>query len=109
MADLQQREVRPAVSVRGLQKRYGDIVAVRGISFEVAPGETFGFLGPNGAGKSTTISMLCTLVEPTGGRATGGGLGVGRRRAGGRRPHRPGVPGTTLAGHPPPREGPRFH
>ena len=69
MTDLQSRDVRPAVSVRGLQKRYGDIVAVRGVDFEVAPGETFGFLGPNGAGKSTTIGMLCTLVQPTGGTA----------------------------------------
>jgi ABC-2 type transport system ATP-binding protein len=59
-----------AISVHGLEKRYGDIDAVRGIDFEVAPGETFGFLGPNGAGKSTTIGMLCTLVRPTGGGAT---------------------------------------
>ena len=53
-----------AVEVRGLAKRYGDIEAVRGIDFEVAAGEIFGFLGPNGAGKSTTINMLCTLVTP---------------------------------------------
>jgi ABC-2 type transport system ATP-binding protein len=59
----------PAVTVRGLVKRYGDLEAVRGIDFEIAAGETFGFLGPNGAGKSTTISMLCTLVKPTGGSA----------------------------------------
>ena len=45
----------PAVTVRGLEKRYGDLRAVAGIDFDVAPGETFGFLGPNGAGKSTTI------------------------------------------------------
>jgi len=69
VTDLQQRDARSAVSVRGLQKRYGELVAVRGVDFEVAPGETFGFLGPNGAGKSTTIGMLCTLVEPTGGTA----------------------------------------
>jgi ABC-2 type transport system ATP-binding protein len=42
---------------------------VRGIDFDVSPGETFGFLGPNGAGKSTTINMLCTLVRPSGGSA----------------------------------------
>jgi ABC-2 type transport system ATP-binding protein len=60
----------PAVTVRGLEKRYGDVEAVRGIDFEVTTGETFGFLGPNGAGKSTTIGMLCTLVRPTGGRAS---------------------------------------
>jgi len=58
-----------AVSVKGLVKRYDEVEAVRGISFEVPAGETFGFLGPNGAGKSTTIGMLCTLVRPTGGSA----------------------------------------
>jgi ABC-2 type transport system ATP-binding protein len=66
----------PAVSVRGLAKRYGEIEAVRGIDFEVRAGETFGFLGPNGAGKSTTISILCTLATPTGGSATVAGHDV---------------------------------
>jgi ABC-2 type transport system ATP-binding protein len=60
---------RAAVSVNGLVKRYDQLEAVRGIDFEVASGEIFGFLGPNGAGKSTTISMLCTLVRPSGGSA----------------------------------------
>jgi len=55
--------------VKGLAKSYGEVEAVRGIDFDVATGETFGFLGPNGAGKSTTISMLCTLVQPTAGSA----------------------------------------
>ena len=59
----------PAIKVAGLTKKYGDFEAVRGIDFDVRPGETFGFLGPNGAGKSTTIKMLCTLVTPTGGSA----------------------------------------
>ncbi|MFI6480684.1 ATP-binding cassette domain-containing protein [Nonomuraea sp. NPDC050663] len=59
----------PAVAVQGLKKTYGKVEAVKGVSFEVAPGEVFGFLGPNGAGKTTTISMLCTLVHPTGGQA----------------------------------------
>jgi ABC-2 type transport system ATP-binding protein len=59
----------PAILVRDLHKAYGDHEAVRGIDFEVARSEVFGFLGPNGAGKSTTISMLCTLVKPTGGSA----------------------------------------
>ena len=59
-----------AVSVTGLRKSYGDVEAVCGIDLTVYAGETFGFLGPNGAGKSTTIGMLCTLVRPTGGRAT---------------------------------------
>ena len=75
----------PAVAVRGLVKRYGDVEAVRGIDLEVARGETFGFLGPNGAGKSTTINILCTLVEPTEGEAEVVGLDVVRDRAAVRR------------------------
>jgi len=59
----------PAIAVEGLAKRYGDLEAVKGIGFEVSPGEVFGFLGPNGAGKTTTIGMLCTLVRPSGGAA----------------------------------------
>ncbi|MGR6916544.1 ATP-binding cassette domain-containing protein [[Actinomadura] parvosata] len=69
-----------AVSVRGLQKAYGKIEAVKGVDFEVRPGEVFGFLGPNGAGKTTTINMLCTLVNPTGGRATVAGHDVVKER-----------------------------
>jgi ABC-2 type transport system ATP-binding protein len=69
-----------SISVRGLAKRYGEIEAVRGIDFEVAPGEIFGFLGPNGAGKSTTISMLCTLVKPSSGSATVAGFDVNTQR-----------------------------
>jgi ABC-2 type transport system ATP-binding protein len=57
------------ISVSGLVKRYGDVEAVRGIDFEVARGETFGFLGPNGAGKTTTIKILCTLANATAGSA----------------------------------------
>jgi len=59
----------PVISVSGLTKRYGEVEAVRGIDFEVARGETFGFLGPNGAGKTTTIKILCTLANATGGTA----------------------------------------
>ena len=70
-----------AIEVEDLEKRYGDIEAVDGVSFEVAKGETFGFLGPNGAGKSTTISMLCTLARPTGGRAKVAGFDVASRHA----------------------------
>src|SRR5215471_12394264 len=69
-------ETRSAISVDGLVKRYGDFEAVKGISFDVEPGETFGFLGPNGAGKSTTISMLCTLIKPSGGTALVDGFDV---------------------------------
>jgi ABC-2 type transport system ATP-binding protein len=53
---------------------------VRGVDFEVATGEVFGFLGPNGAGKSTTINMLCTLMKPTSGRAWVAGYDVVRER-----------------------------
>ena len=70
-----------AVEVAGLQKRYGDFEAVRGIDFSVGVGETFGFLGPNGAGKSTTIKMLCTLVTPSGGTARVAGHDIVRERA----------------------------
>ena len=59
----------PAIDVSELRKSFGGLEAVRGVSFEVAAGEIFGFLGPNGAGKTTTINMLCTLAKPTGGRA----------------------------------------
>jgi ABC-2 type transport system ATP-binding protein len=65
-----------AVVVRGLEKRYGDVHALRGIDFDVRPGEVFGFLGPNGAGKSTTIKILCTLAMPTAGTATVAGHDV---------------------------------
>src|SRR5436190_4693858 len=60
----------PAIEIADLTKTYdGDVRAVRGISFTVAPGEVFGLLGPNGAGKSTTIGMLTTTVLPTSGSA----------------------------------------
>ena len=61
----------PAVWTHGLAKNYGEVQAVRGIDFEVAAGEVFGFLGPNGAGKTTTIAMLCTLALPTAGLVLG--------------------------------------
>jgi ABC-2 type transport system ATP-binding protein len=70
----------PAVLVAGLVKRYGEIEAVRGIGFEIQPGETFGFLGPNGAGKSTTIKILCTLADPTSGTARVAGYDVKTQR-----------------------------
>jgi len=53
--------------VEHLTKRYGDLVAVKDVSFEVQRGEVFAFLGPNGSGKSTTIRMLCGILEPTSG------------------------------------------
>jgi len=60
----------PVIEARGLAKRFGDFWAVRDVSFEVEPGEIFGFLGPNGAGKTTTINILCTLLRPSQGSAT---------------------------------------
>src|SRR6201996_5255536 len=57
----------PAIMVDNLIKNFGEVHAVRGVEFEVATGEVFGFLGPNGAGKTTTINMLCTLAKPTAG------------------------------------------
>ena len=78
MAESSERPV--AIRVEGLEKRFGDVHAVRGVDFEVRGGETFGFLGPNGAGKSTTINMLCTLLRPTAGRATVAGFDVVKER-----------------------------
>jgi ABC-2 type transport system ATP-binding protein len=73
--------MRPAITVSGLVKDYGDVHAVRGIDFEVAEGEMFGFLGPNGAGKSTTIKILCTLADPTAGSASVAGHDVVGQRS----------------------------
>ncbi len=58
-----------AIEVKELTRDYGDLRAVDGISFEVEPGEVFGFLGPNGAGKSTTIKILTGQLRPTSGQA----------------------------------------
>jgi ABC-2 type transport system permease protein len=68
------------IEVDGLVRRYGELEAVKGISFQVAEGESFGFLGPNGAGKTTTINMLATLLRPTSGRAIVNGFDVVRQR-----------------------------
>lgn len=57
------------IEVNKLVRKFNDLVAVNGISFNVKKGEIFGFLGPNGAGKSTTINMLCTILRPTSGSA----------------------------------------
>jgi ABC-2 type transport system ATP-binding protein len=59
--------VEPIVEVENLQKRYGKVVAVDGISFTVGRGEIFGIVGPNGAGKSTTVECLAGLREQSGG------------------------------------------
>jgi len=58
------------IEARGLSKRYGDKVAVDGLSFTVRPGRVTGFLGPNGAGKTTTMRMILGLDRPTAGSVT---------------------------------------
>ncbi len=70
----------PFIQVRDLVKTYGDVYAVNGISFDVMPGEVFGFLGHNGAGKTTTIRMLTGRTRPTGGSATIAGHDIVRDR-----------------------------
>src|SRR5690554_6661615 len=55
------------LEVAGLVRRFGDLTAVDGVSFHIAPGETYGLLGPNGAGKTTTISMVAGLLAPDAG------------------------------------------
>ena len=62
----------PIVAVRELRKRYGEIEAVRGVSFDVLEGEVFGLLGPNGAGKTTTVEILEGLRRADGDFAHGG-------------------------------------
>ena len=64
----------PLVHARGLVKRFGELVAVDAIDFDVYPGEAFGFLGPNGAGKSSTMRMIGCVSPPSGGTITVLGL-----------------------------------
>src|SRR5436309_3305499 len=63
-----------AISVRDIEKSYGDLRAVDGVTFEVGHGEFFGILGPNGAGKTTTLEIMEGLREPDGGEVTVLGL-----------------------------------
>jgi ABC-2 type transport system ATP-binding protein len=58
----------PPVEVRGLVKRYGDLVAVAGVDLTVEPGDVYGYLGPNGAGKTTSLRMMLGLIRPTAGQ-----------------------------------------
>jgi multidrug/hemolysin transport system ATP-binding protein len=69
------------IEVRGLQKNYGPVKAVKGIDFYVERGKLFAFLGPNGAGKSTTIDVLCTLLRPDAGEVTIDGRRLGQEDA----------------------------
>jgi len=66
------------LEVKNLRKEYGVLTAVKGVSFELQPGDIFGFIGSNGAGKTTTIRMIATLVEPTSGTATLNGVDIRR-------------------------------
>ncbi|NLE90496.1 MAG: ATP-binding cassette domain-containing protein [Dehalococcoidales bacterium] len=68
------------IDVNQLVKRFGNVIAVDNVSFQVKQGEIFGFLGPNGAGKTTTISMLCTLLKPSSGTATVSGFDIVKQR-----------------------------
>jgi len=67
-----------AIEAVGLERKFGDFVAVDKVDLAVRQGEIYGFLGPNGAGKSTTCRMLCTLTAPSGGRATVAGHDIAR-------------------------------
>jgi ABC-2 type transport system ATP-binding protein len=58
------------IIIENLTKKFGEITAVEGLTFQVEEGEIFGFLGPNGAGKTTTVRMLCCLISKTSGEAT---------------------------------------
>ena len=66
----------PVVEVRSIARRFGKILAVDDVSFEIFPGEIFGILGPNGSGKTTTIRILCGLLQPTAGTARVAGIAV---------------------------------
>ena len=71
----------PAIQIADLTKRYGDITANDGVTFDVESGEIFGYLGPNGAGKTTTIRLLLGLINPTSGTANVLGADIRDRRA----------------------------
>jgi ABC-2 type transport system ATP-binding protein len=66
------------IEVEGLEKLYGDFPAVRGLSFQVQPGEVLGLVGPNGAGKTTTIRSIAGIIIPSRGRIRIGGHDLGR-------------------------------
>lgn len=70
--------LRYMIEVAGLTKAYGQRLAVRDLTFQVAPGEVYALLGPNGAGKTTTLRILSTLIRPTKGRAKVAGFDVAR-------------------------------
>ena len=77
---MSENEIQFDVQVSCLEKSYGDLKALSGVTFSVCRGEIFGYLGPNGAGKTTTINILCTLLQPTSGRASVNGYDVMKQR-----------------------------
>jgi len=74
------REAERAIEVEKLTKRYGDLLAVNDISFNVSKGEVFAFLGPNGAGKTTTVEVIETIRTPTSGKVTLLGMDVTKKK-----------------------------
>jgi ABC-2 type transport system ATP-binding protein len=68
--------ITPALALHGLTRRFGDVVAVDDLTFDVAPGELFAIVGPDGAGKTTTMRMLAGVVRPSGGDAIVNGVSV---------------------------------
>jgi len=74
------QEAEHAIAVDKLTKRYGDLLAVNGISFTVRKGEVFAFLGPNGAGKTTTVEIIETIRTPTSGNVTLLGMDVAKKK-----------------------------
>ena len=73
VAEVPRGEREPLIRLNGLRKSFGSIVAVDGVSLEIARGEAFGLLGPNGAGKTTTLSMIVGLLAPDAGSVVIGG------------------------------------
>ncbi|HPF88964.1 MAG TPA: ABC transporter ATP-binding protein, partial [Candidatus Limiplasma sp.] len=67
------------IQIENLSKAYGDVQAVKGISFFVEKGKLFAFLGPNGAGKSTTIDIICTFLQPNAGTVRVNGYTLGKQ------------------------------
>jgi ABC-2 type transport system ATP-binding protein len=80
-AEAGSREDDPVLACRALRKSFGSHEAVRGLTFEVRPGEAYGLLGPNGAGKTTTIRMACGILSPDGGSVRVNGVAPDRNRS----------------------------
>jgi ABC-2 type transport system ATP-binding protein len=68
----------PTIATRDLAKHFGDVAALRGVTFDVREGEVFGYLGRNGSGKTTTVRILTTLTRPTSGTAAVAGIDISR-------------------------------